>query len=176
MRNRIARHVTAMAVIVALTDACAGNAGVPSGAASFQAQSAFIDDGAKPTNLSGQYAGTVKDSVDGSGKAKASVAQYKSALGGSESIAYALGSMKASLVSSVDVKALNGTTVVVSKGVVCSFSTTATYATKTRLLTGSYHAVSGCTGEKGTFRLKHQCVYKGTGDASVVPETGIHGC
>lgn len=43
-------------------------------------------------------------------------------------------------------------------GTTCTFSTTGTYNSTTLQLTGTYTAVSGCTGQSGTFTLTQQCV------------------
>lgn len=174
MKDLHARTASGIALVLLASTACGG--GVPSASSALQPASVRIGDDAAARNLSGQYAGKVKDSVGGSGKATASLAQYKSTLGGSEKLVFALGSVTDSVALNLSGAVLHGTTVTSSRKVVCSFSTTGTYDTKTRLLTGSYKAVQGCTGEKGTYALKHQCLYKESRDEDIRPETGVKPC
>ena len=175
MKDLYARTAFAPALVLLASTACGGG-GVPSASSALQPSSVRIGYDAAARNLSGQYAGKVKDNVYGFGRAAASLAQYKSTLGGSETIAFASGSVTDALALNVSGTALNGATVASSKNVLCSFSTTATYNTKTHVLTGSYYAVNRCSGEKGTYALKHQCLYKGAGDADVRPEAGVKPC
>ena len=44
-----------------------------------------------------------------------------------------------------------------SNGTTCTFSTNATYNSTTNVLSGSYTAVTNCTGDSGTFSLTQQC-------------------
>ena len=174
MKDLHARTAFAIALVL-LASACGGG-GVPSASSALETASVRIGDDAAARNLSGQYAGKVKDNVYGTGRATASLAQYRSTLGGSETIAFGSGSVTDSLALNLSGTALNGVTVASSKDVLCSFSTEASYNTKTHILTGSYYAVNRCSGEKGTYALKHQCLYKGAGDAQIRPETGLKPC
>ncbi|HEY6450037.1 MAG TPA: hypothetical protein VIX60_05090 [Candidatus Cybelea sp.] len=176
MKDLHARTAFAIALVLLASTACGGGGGVPSASSALRPASVRIGDGAAARNLSGQYAGKVKDNVYGTGRATASLAQYKSTLGGSETIAFGSGSVKDSLALNLTGTALNGATVASSRKALCSFSTTAAYNTKTHILTGSYYAVNRCSGEKGTYALKHQCLYKGAGDDDIRPESGLKPC
>jgi hypothetical protein len=170
------KHLAFVAAFAVALSGCASGSGssVPSGTQGVQAPSAGISDAAT-TNLSGQYAGTVKDSTDGTGKATVSVAQYKTALGGDETIVFTHATVTDSVVLAASAKGLDGTTVLADASVVCSYSTIAAYDAKTRVLSGSYKAVHGCSGETGTFTLKHKCIYL-DGKADVRPEGGAKPC
>ncbi len=170
------RTAFGITLVLLASSACSGGSGVPSASSALQSSSIGVAADAAARNLSGQYAGKAKDSVYGSGKATASLAQYKGALGGSQTIAFGLASVMDSLALNLGETALNGSIVASSKTAVCSFSTTATYDTKTHVLSGTYKAVNRCSGEKGTYALKHQCLYKGAGGEDVRPETGLKPC
>ena len=174
MKDLHTRTAFAIALVLLASTACGG--GVPSASSALRPASVRSGDDAAARNLSGQYAGKVKDNLYGSGRATASLAQYKSTLGGSELIAFGSGSVMDSLALNLSGTALNGATVASSKKALCSFSTTAAYNTKTHVLTGSYYAVNRCSGEKGTYALKHQCLYKGAGDDDIWPESGLKPC
>ncbi|HZZ64486.1 MAG TPA: hypothetical protein VFE17_03235, partial [Candidatus Baltobacteraceae bacterium] len=42
-------------------------------------------------------------------------------------------------------------------GATCTFSTTGNYNTGSQQITGSYSAVTGCSGQTGTYTLNQQC-------------------
>ncbi len=42
-------------------------------------------------------------------------------------------------------------------GTTCTFSTSGTYNTTTSVITGSYSAVTNCSGQSGTYSLTQQC-------------------
>ncbi len=176
MTDLRARAALAIVLVLLASTACSGNSGVPSASSALETSSVRIVGDAAARDLSGQYAGKVKDSVYGSGRATASLAQYKSALGGSQTLVFGIGSITDSLALALSGTALTGSTVASSKNAVCSFSTTATYNAKTHSLSGAYKAVYRCAGEKGTYTLKHQCLYKGAGAEDVRPETGLKNC
>jgi hypothetical protein len=44
-----------------------------------------------------------------------------------------------------------------ANGTTCTFSTTGTYNSATAVLSGSYSAVTNCTGDTGTYSLTQQC-------------------
>ena len=83
MKDLYARTAFAPALVLLASTACGGG-GVPSASSALQPSSVRIGYDAAARNLSGQYAGKVKDNVYGFGRAAASLAQYKSTLGGSE--------------------------------------------------------------------------------------------
>jgi mRNA-degrading endonuclease YafQ of YafQ-DinJ toxin-antitoxin module len=117
----------------------------------------LISNDASIPNLSGEYAGTVNDSVFGSGKAYAELLQYHNAVGGSTLFEYA----GSTVFIDPNVFLLKGTTLTGTaegatlSGVPCTMSETAMYSD--HRLTGSYKAVNGCSGESGTFTVKESC-------------------
>jgi hypothetical protein len=116
--------------------------------------------GASPSilNLRGQYAGTVNDSLYGSGRIYADVVQYHNAVGAT--IIFEYGS---TVFIDPNVFLVKGTTLTGNgeaatlSGDPCTVSETAMYSDHS--LNGSYKAVRGCTGESGTFAMKEYCRY-----------------
>jgi hypothetical protein len=124
--------------------------------------SSLISSDARIPTLSGQYAGTVHDSLwdgfYGSGRIYAQLVQYHDAVSGN--ITFEFGSSK-----------FGGAAVFLSKGTTltgtalsanlslnsCPISETAVYSNGS--LTGSYKAVNGCSGDNGTFTMKEYCQY-----------------
>jgi hypothetical protein len=111
-------------------------------------------------NISGQYAGTVNDSVFGKGQIVIEVTQYRNAVAGILLFTYpgsvALITPGSFLLSGNSLTG-RGASATLS-GDPCPLSETATYTT-THHLNGSYKAISGCSGETGTFTTKQQCRY-----------------
>ena len=163
------------AVGLALLAACAGTgSGVPNTGGASQPATGGGDKAAR-VQLSGQYAGTIDDNKNGSGKFNLSLSQYASALGGT--LTTSPSNVLIANVSWVVAKtSIAGTSVTVTGSTYCTFDHTASYDTKRSLLIGSYKAVYGCSGEAGTYRFKHECYYKGTTGADVRPENGPRGC
>jgi hypothetical protein len=175
MRGLLSRKVAGMAAVLLVVTACSGAGnGVPSNASSFPAQSGALDENSKPVNLSGQYSGTVKDSVHGKGKASASLSRYKAALGGVLSVVGS--SATADIAWTESGTTVAGTSVIVAPSGYCTFAMTSTYNATSFTLKGSYHAVHGCTGETGEYALKHKCVYESGSDEDVRPDNGPKGC
>ncbi|HXB84388.1 MAG TPA: hypothetical protein VNU22_13640, partial [Candidatus Acidoferrum sp.] len=54
----------------------------------------------------------------------------------------------------------------------CEFYYSASYSSSNNELTGSYKAVSGCSGQTGTFTLTQQCYYSSGRQHSVRREGG----
>lgn len=113
-----------------------------------------------PPNISGDYTGTVQDSVAGSLNATATLAQHGSSAGGMLSTTAGATTFNSSLALSISgSNAVNGSMVQnLPGGATCTFGTTGAYNATTQQLTGTYTAVSGCTGQSGTFTLTQQCV------------------
>jgi hypothetical protein len=113
-----------------------------------------------PTNISGQYSGTMQDAQSGSGTATASLAQRGADAGGTITDVGTSATLSAqvSLVISSS-NAVDGTIVInyPSNGPTCTFTTTGTYDTSTNVLSGSYTAVTNCSGDTGTYSLTQQC-------------------
>jgi hypothetical protein len=177
MQKFFTRKAVGVAIALAFLTACAGNGGgVPSAASALQVASNRVGGDAAASKLSGQYKGTFTDDAYGSGKAEASYAQYQNGVGGVLTIKYAHATVSASVALVVSGSSTDGTTVAGSGSLYCTFATTGTYDAKTHIMSGSYKAVQGCTGDGGAFTLKHKCYYKGNGSEDARPETGPKPC
>jgi hypothetical protein len=111
-----------------------------------------------PLDLAGQYTGTATDSVFGSAAASTTLSESGSTLTGT--VALVSTTSNATLSQSVTWTVGSGYTIggtATVAGSACSFSTTGVYDTSTNVLSGKYTAVSGCSGETGTFSLTQQC-------------------
>ncbi len=111
-----------------------------------------------PLDLAGQYTGTASDSVFGSANASTTLAESGNTLSGT--IALVSTTSNATLSQSVSWTIGSGYTIsgtATVAGSQCSFSSTGVYDTSTNVLSGKYTAVSGCSGETGTFSLTQQC-------------------
>lgn len=113
----------------------------------------------QPANISGDYAGTMNDAQGGSGAATATLAQHGSSAGGSITGTETSGTITAQISLAItSSNAVSGAMVVdYPNGSTCSFSTSGTYDAATSVLSGSYTAVTGCTGDTGTYSLTQQC-------------------
>jgi hypothetical protein len=173
MQRFFSHGLVAAAAGVALLAACGGNgAGVPGGIAGSQQPAGAVRPAAT-INLSGDYSGYMKDDK-GTTKFKLSLSQEKASLGG--------GSMTSPSGATGDISwtvsgaSVAGTSVAFSPSGYCTFTETGMYDSKTDILSGSYKAVYGCSGQKGTYRLKHQCFFRGTVDEDVLPAGGGKPC
>jgi hypothetical protein len=134
---------------------------------------------ATPTNISGDYAGTVVDSAAGSLPATALLAQHGSSAGGTITSAPGGVTLVSSLSLGIDSSnAVSGTMVQDLPGdITCSFAVTGTYGTSNGVLSGSYHAITGCSGQTGTYTMTQSCTDTvTTGDKKPAPSFGIPGC
>ncbi|MBV8530273.1 MAG: hypothetical protein JO104_03070, partial [Candidatus Eremiobacteraeota bacterium] len=103
--------------------------------------------------------------------------QYQTGVGGTLTIKFSNAPVTAAVALVPSGSSVDGTTVIVTASGYCTGSTTSTYDPTTHIMSGSYKSVYGCTGEAGTFTLKHRCIYKGTrASEDFRPETGIHNC
>lgn len=169
------RNYLGAAVGLALITACGGgSAGVPSAASASLGQQHRINDAAS-SKLSGEYVGKFTDGAYGSGKAKASYSQSQSSVGGILTVKYPATTVSLSVALVADGSSVNGTSVAGNGSLYCTFATTSTYNPKTRVMSGSYTAVYGCSGDGGTFTLKQQCYYRGAKD-DVRSATGPKPC
>jgi hypothetical protein len=173
MQGFFSHRLVAAAAGIALLAACAGNgASVPASGADSQPPAGIVSP-ASTINLSGDYSGYMKDQ-GGTTKIKLSLSQDKASLGG--------GSMTPSngatgdIAWSVSGVSVAGTSVTFSPSGYCTFTETGMYDSKTSILSGSYKAVYGCSGEKGTYRVKHECFFKGTATEDVRPASGVRPC
>jgi len=176
------RLLFSLSIAVALS-ACATNSssGVPAASAAGQpavAPQAIFND-------AGAYNGSIQDSSFGSGNASASLAQHQHTVGG-----YLIATFGSNTITNaVEAQTDTGLSVTggeVSNGSsgVCTFNISATYNKTTNVLSGTYQAVHGCSGESGSFALTKDCYYPRAGlDAipawnrsSVQPDHGLHQC
>jgi len=130
-----------------------------------------------PTNISGDYAGTVVDGSSGSSAATALLAQHGSVAGGTITTAPGGTTLVSSLAIAIDsTNAVSGTMVQDLPGdVTCSFAVTGTYTTSSAVLAGTYRAITGCSGRTGTYTLTQSCTDTvTTGDKR--PAFGVPGC
>jgi hypothetical protein len=118
----------------------------------------LISNATSVPNLSGQYAGTVSDSLHGSGRIYAELVQHHHAVAGNITFTYGSTEFGTPAVFLLKETTLTGTgeSATVSLNP-CTVSETAVYSNYS--LTGSYRAVRGCSGDSGTFTMKEYCHY-----------------
>lgn len=160
MKNVSKRTALLLAASVALVACSGGGLGAPAGGTGQTSLAARSGDADATRNYSGQYAGIVHDSLNGKGGITASFAQYQTAIGGS--MTQSEGSRSSTM--SVSFAVTNATTFTGSAAseigsAVCVYTIGGRYNTATHRLKGSYQAVSGCSGETGTFTMKQKCYY-----------------
>jgi hypothetical protein len=114
------------------------------------------------SNISGDYVGTVQDTQGGTGHAKATLAQHEANAGGAVKVKDTNQSLTVDVSLTITTSnSTNGALVIdfppAMNGPVCTFSTTGTYDPTSNVLSGSYTAVTGCTGDTGTYTLTQQC-------------------
>jgi len=131
--------------------------------------------GASPSilNLRGQYAGTVNDSLYGSGRIYAQLVQEHNAVAGTITFTYGSTTFRGPGVFLLKGTTLTGTGQSATLSLVpCTISETVTYSNHS--LTGSYKAVRGCSGDNGTFTMKEYCQY--VSDSIAEPGFGLKHC
>ena len=177
MDSLLKRKMLATALAVSLLAACggAGNGGVSSATPAFPASRLPVDPAASGANLSGQYKGTFTDGIYGKGKAIANYSQYQGALGGVISVTYANSTTTMVVAFAPSAETFNGNLIALQGSAYCTLSAQSTYNSKKHTLSGTYTAVQGCASDKGSFTLKQQCYYKGTG-SDVWRDAGPKGC
>lgn len=163
------------ALALTLLAACGGGGANVPDAASASLGSQHGVDNAASSKLSGEYTGKFTDGAYGAGKAKASYSQSQSSVGGILTVKYAHSTVALSVALVASGSSVNGTTVAGTGSLYCTFATKSTYDAKTRIMSGSYSAVYGCSGDGGTFTLKQQCYYKGAAN-DVLPANGPKPC
>jgi hypothetical protein len=138
----------------------------------FSACSAPVTSGSIPTSqalaassdsvvqqlIAGQYKGTVTDSVRGKGTGVLQFAQGNTSAGGSLKQTYGAKTVNAVVSLGFSGTSLNGNEVMLGSKP-CTFSVTAKYNRQKAVLSGSYNANAGCSGQSGTFKLTEQCYY-----------------
>ncbi len=172
MQSVFLRKVVGVAVVVALLSACAAGGGsVPANGGAPQADGSSGSGDAAALNLSGQYTGTVSTSQAPNVKATLDVGQYRAAVGGNLTIEFLKPPTVDDAVWTLNGNKLGGT--IVAPAGPCVFATTATYDPTTHVLRGNFKPVHGCSSStNGTYRLKHQCIYKPAGSKDVRPNAG----
>ena len=113
------------------------------------------------SNISGDYAGTMQDAQGGSGTATATFAQHSGGVaGGAITDTEAAAKITAQIsLAFTSAATMSGSMVVdYASGTTCTFSTTASYNTSTNVLSGSYAAITNCSGDSGTYTLTQQCI------------------
>jgi hypothetical protein len=118
-------------------------------------------------DLGGQYAGTGQDSVLGNATASTTLAESNSVLTGIITLASTTSSATLSQAVTLSVNAsyrVSGTSTASVGTGSCSFSLTGGYDTGTYVLTGSYAATNGCSGESGSFTMTQECIAPETGE------------
>jgi hypothetical protein len=110
-------------------------------------------------NISGDYVGSVQDSVLGAAAVTGTLAQHGGSAGGG--LVLTAGSATQNVAYSVVVdssNAISGTMVEdLASGTTCTFSTSGNYNPSTNQISGSYTAVTNCSGQNGTYTLTQQC-------------------
>jgi len=178
MKRSAISNIACISVAAAILAGCGGNgngAAVPGAASGMQGVSSHVSGAAAVIDLSGEYAGKINDSEYGEGKGTAFYAQYGNAVGGVFDLTFKEASLSASISQTISGDNVVGNSDGGSGSLYCAGTQKATYDTSTHILSGSYQTVVGCTGEKGTFSLKHQCYFKGGGE-DVRPEAGLRPC
>lgn len=155
MKSWPLQRVIGFGIALLAWTACGGAGSTPAMQTVTQAATVQVRDDAAVRNISGQYAGTIKDSTNGKGKAALDFAQYRNATGGTMTVNYGTHTGTASGAFFVSGNTLRGTEV----SSACVFAESAQYDPSTHSLSGSYRALHGCEAEKGTFRLKQHCYY-----------------
>jgi hypothetical protein len=113
-----------------------------------------------PSNISGDYSGTVQDAQGGAGTATGTLAQHGANAGGSITDTEAGATLNAQISLTIaSSNHVSGTIVIdyPNNGPTCTFSTKGAYSTSTHVLSGSYSAVTNCAGDTGTYSLTQQC-------------------
>ncbi len=146
MRN-VSIHVAPLLIAVIALSGCSGS-------------TAPATSTPQPSNISGDYSGTMQDAQSGSGTATTTLAQHGATAGGAISAQLTKATLTAQLSLTISSSnALSGAMVIdyPSNGPTCTFSTTGTYNASTNVLSGSYTAVTNCAGDTGTYSLTQQC-------------------
>lgn len=111
-------------------------------------------------NMSGDYTGTMSDTLSGNGTATATFAQKSSTLGGAVTETLTSSTLTANMALAVASpnNTVSGTMVINYPGAAtCSFSVTGTFDTNALVMSGTYTPLTGCTGDSGSFSLTQQC-------------------
>lgn len=113
-------------------------------------------------NVSGDYSGSMQDTGNGNGNATGSLAQHGASAGGGITATETGGTVTAQFSISVNsANAVSGAIVVdyppAGTGPVCTYSTSGTFDPSTSVLSGTFTAVSNCSGDTGSYTLTQLC-------------------
>jgi hypothetical protein len=114
------------------------------------------------SNISGDYTGTMQDAQSGSGSATATLAQNGNNAGGAMTSTLTGATLTPQISLTIDSSNnLKGAMVIdYPNGNTCTFTTSGTYAnngTSSAIINATYTAVTGCTGDTGSYVLNQQC-------------------
>ena len=101
----------------------------------------------------------MQDAQGGSGTASATLAQTGTTAGGTITVKETGQTIAAQIsLAMTSSDSVSGSMVIdFANGTTCTFSTTGNYNSTTAVLSGSYTAVTNCTGNSGTYSLTQQC-------------------
>lgn len=155
-RSRTLVVLAACALALAACNAGRQSSFAPS--SSSDATAALADGGL--LNVAGEYAGRVAGGSSGNGRARASISESGSSVGGPIAYTFASGKRVNAAAATLESDgSLHGTMVATVGSAACTFRFSATYDTSTHKMSGSYRAVNRCPGESGTFSLDEKCYY-----------------
>lgn len=110
------------------------------------------------TNIAGEYTGTVQDSTLGAQTASTTLAEHGSSIGGALTIASGASSATWAIAWTLTTaNTVSGSGSVSVNGPTCTFAMSGSYNPTSGQITGTYQAVSGCSGRTGSFTLNQQC-------------------
>ncbi len=111
------------------------------------------------SNISGDYSGTMQDAQLGSGTVVGTLAQHGSSAGGQMTETTGGGAQNFQFSVTIDTSNnITGAMVIdESSGTTCTFSTTGVYDPSSNAISGTYTAVTNCSGDTGTYTLAQQC-------------------
>lgn len=116
---------------------------------------------ASPSNISGDYTGTMQDAQAGSSPMSGTLAQHGNGAGGSMLVVQSGQNLTVQMALNLSgSNALNGSMVIdYPSGTTCTFSTTGSYSNNGTAagITGTYKAVTNCSGDTGSYTLSQQC-------------------
>jgi hypothetical protein len=116
------------------------------------------------SEIAGQYSGSVTDSVLGTGTAVANLASAGSSVGGWYGFTFASTTYSNPTAAEGGWRGIEGTFVATIASSSCIFAYRASYDSSSFELNGKYKAISGCSGQNGSFSLTEQCYYSERGD------------
>ncbi len=118
------------------------------------------------TNMSGDYGGTMQDAQNGAGTATATFAQHGSNAGGAITIVRASGTVTADASFAISTSnTIAGTLVIDYPTQQCTYTTSGTFDPNSGVLTGTYSAITNCTGDTGSYSLTQSCSATADSDA-----------